>query len=439
MLRLRELLSKAHVIALIAFALRIGFFLFQVHSRPASMGHGVLGGFETVQIATSLATGKGFSSPIGVASGPTAWLTPIFPGLLAGLFKIFGVGSFGAETAIKFLDCLFSSLVCFPLVALGRRLAISSAGVFGAWIWALLPSSILFAAVWVWDTSLTALCLTLLLYFAYGVAASSDWRAWAAYGALCAFSALTNAALLSAVLGFAFFGVYRARSRTAAWLRNASVAAAIFLAGIAPWIVRNEIVFRGQVAFRSNLGLELWLGNNPEVADLWAPWLHPSNKPEEKQRFLLLGEPAYMREKQRLALQFIASHPADTLVFSYRRFMTTWTGGDNYLNDLWQPLPWGLRLDMLLNCSFSMLAFAGLLRLARTRAADVFPFVWLLLSFPMIYYLTHSSPRYRAPLDPSLALLAAYAVVEGSRWLRERMGASGRYTDAAVKIEEARV
>lgn len=420
MLRLREFLFKPHVIALIAFALRVGYFLFKVYSRPPSLGHGIFDGFETVQIATSLATGRGFSSPIAVDSGPTAWLTPVFPCLLAGVFKVLGVGSFRAEVAIKLLDSFFSALVCFPLVALGRRLSVPAVGVLSAWLWALLPSSIFYAVVWVWDTSLSALCLTLLLYYTYTAFETPNWRSWAGYGALCAFAALTNAVLLSALPGFALFGTFRARYHSTAWLRNALIATLVFLVGIAPWIIRNEIVFKGQVAFRSTFGLELWLGNNPQVADLWAPWLHPSNKPEERQRFLLLGEPAYMKEKQRLALEFIASNPADTLVLTYHRFMTTWTGGDNYLNDLWSPLPLSLRLDMLLNCSFSLLSFAGLWMLCRTRAADSAPFVWLLLTFPVAYYITHPSPRYRCPLEPSMAFLAVYAIAGANRWLAQR-------------------
>lgn len=410
MQRWRQFLSNPYVIALVAFALRLGYFVFLVHIRPPSNGHEVLNGFETVQIARSIATGKGFSSPLAFASGPTAWLTPVFPYLLAAVFKIFGIRSLGAEIVIKCLDALFSSLVCLPLVALGRRLAAPLTGVLSAWFWAFLPGSIFFAVVWVWDTSLTTLCLTLLLYFTFVISESPDWRHWFAYGVLWASSTLTNAVVFSALPGLALFAIYRTHKNSALWLRNAVVATIVLLAGVAPWIIRNEIVFHGQVALRSNFPLELWLGNNPQVADLWAPWLHPANDHAERKHFQEIGEAAYMKEKQRAALQFIISHPANAFELTYHRFMTNWTGGENYLNDLRTELPLSLRIDMLLNSAFSLAAFAGLWSLHRNNPSAAIPFAWIMLTFPLVYYITHPAPRYRSPLEPCMAFLAMYAV-----------------------------
>jgi hypothetical protein len=34
------------------------------------------------------------------------------------------------------------------------------------------------------------------------------------------------------------------------------------------------------------------------------------------------------------------------------------------------------------------------------------PFGMVLLIFPMVFYLTHASPRYRFPMDPILVVLA---------------------------------
>lgn len=418
MRRWRDLPCNAYVIAAVAFAVRLGYFAALVHARPAASSRGVLNGFETVQIATSIATGKGFSSPLAFPSGPTAWLTPVFPYLLAGVFKLFGVGSFASELVIKSLDALFSSLVCVPLVALGKRVGAPVAGVLSAWFWAFLPGSILYSIVWVWDTSLTALCLAVLLYFTLVLPELAERRHWLAYGALWAFSVLTNPILLSALPGFALLAIYRARSNNSLWLRNALAASLVLVVGIAPWIIRNEIAFKGQVALRSNFALELWLGNNPQVGELWAPWLHPANDRGERARFQQLGEVAYMKEKQRAALRFIATDPADALEFTYRRFMTNWTGGDNYLNDFQKDLPFKLRVYMLLNCSFSLLSFVGVWVLYRKNPVAAIPFAWVMFTFPLVYYITHPSPRYRIPLEPCMAFLTVYALVSAYRCLR---------------------
>jgi dolichyl-phosphate-mannose-protein mannosyltransferase len=409
--RLQNLLANLYSPYFIAFAaliVRLGCYGLNLWSRPPSH-HGDLFGLETVQIATSLATGKGFSSPLVVDSGPTAWLTPVFPYLLAGIFKIFGVATVGAEIAIKVIDCVFSSLVCVVLVVLGRRLSLPTVGALSAWVWAFLPTSITFATIWVWDTSLSALCMTLLLLLSYDVSDRCGSRYWAGYGAFWAFAALTNPALLSALPGLAGFSAYRSHKNGFGSPRKWLVALVAFLACMAPWIIRNEIVFKGQVAIRSNFGLEFWLGNNVQVADLWAPWRHPFVDPQQRREFLRLGEAAYMKEKQHLALEFIKSHPAEVFQCTYMRFMNNWTGGDNYLNDLWTPLSLKFRMEMLLNCAFSLLAFGGVWRLYRTHGSDAFPFVWILLVYPLVYYITHTSPRYRSPIDPCMAFLAVCA------------------------------
>src|SRR5664280_1449345 len=51
----------------------------------------VYGGFESCRIAASIVSGHGFSSPYGIPTGPTAWLPPVYPYLVAAVFKVLGV------------------------------------------------------------------------------------------------------------------------------------------------------------------------------------------------------------------------------------------------------------------------------------------------------------------------------------------------------------
>src|SRR5580704_16620652 len=48
-------------------------------------------GWEMGRIARALATGFGYSDPFEGHTGPTAWTPPLYPLLLAGVFKLFGV------------------------------------------------------------------------------------------------------------------------------------------------------------------------------------------------------------------------------------------------------------------------------------------------------------------------------------------------------------
>src|SRR6202163_4232115 len=50
-------------------------------------------GWEMGRIARSIALGQGFSSPSDLPTGPSAWAPPVYPYILAGIFKLFGIYS----------------------------------------------------------------------------------------------------------------------------------------------------------------------------------------------------------------------------------------------------------------------------------------------------------------------------------------------------------
>src|SRR5271165_5777710 len=61
--------------------------------RPYSWGYFGFG-WEAGRIARAVALGHGYSDPfIWVRTGPTAWLPPLFPLMIAACFKLFGVYS----------------------------------------------------------------------------------------------------------------------------------------------------------------------------------------------------------------------------------------------------------------------------------------------------------------------------------------------------------
>src|SRR6516225_8045426 len=122
-----------------ALVLRL-FFLYEFfHVQPVPTGNRYVIGYETGSIAASLAAGHGYSSPLYVSSGPTAWITPIYPLLLAGIFKIFGTYTLHASIAIRCFNILCSSLTCYPLVMLGRKLFGNVAAITAGWLWVFLP------------------------------------------------------------------------------------------------------------------------------------------------------------------------------------------------------------------------------------------------------------------------------------------------------------
>src|SRR5881275_2149585 len=93
-------------------------------------------GWEMGRIARSIALGQGFSSPTDLPTGPSAWAPPVYPYILGGVFKLFGVYSFLSAWVILVFNSVFSSLTCLTLYHIGLRLYGISVGRAAAWAWA---------------------------------------------------------------------------------------------------------------------------------------------------------------------------------------------------------------------------------------------------------------------------------------------------------------
>jgi 4-amino-4-deoxy-L-arabinose transferase-like glycosyltransferase len=416
--RALKFLTSSLVIVLIALLARLVYLWAYFHAQA---GHGSYYqiGEELGSIAASIASGHGFSSPLYTASGPTAWSTPVFPYLLAGIFKVFGAHSLHATFAIRLLNVLFSAATTYPVLLIGRKLFGVTSGAVAGWIWAFLPMAITLPVDWAWDMSLAALLLTTALWMTYALETHGDANTWLIYGALWGFAALVNAAVLCVFPGCLLFALYRRRQLAANWVRPALQVALAFALTISPWIIRNQIVFHGKVLFRSNFGLELWLGNNPDVPDSWTWWLHPLDSAKEHDEFFKLGEVAYMEEKRAAAVQFIKTHPADTARFQFHRFMETWTGYRDPFADIWATKIPLLRAELLMNYTLTMFTFLGLLFAYRRIGALSLPLLNAVVFFPIVYYVCHTGARYRHPIDPLLAILSGYAVVSCAAVLYE--------------------
>src|SRR6516225_4821286 len=154
---LPKAVTSLWLIFLLAFGARLGFAWQQERKFPRDVLAPAMFSQETGSIAKSLATGKGFSSPFGKDTGPTAWLTPVYPLLVAGVFRVFGIFTRASFFAVVFLNALFSSGVCVAIFHAAKRIAGLGVASGAAWLWAIFPSAVMMPFEWVWDTSLSAL------------------------------------------------------------------------------------------------------------------------------------------------------------------------------------------------------------------------------------------------------------------------------------------
>lgn len=324
----KRLLSYPTFIVLFAYTARMAVFFYMSH-----MGHATPNpvraflpyGFELGLVARSIAAGHGFSSPLRFGdTGPTAWFTPIYPYLTAGVFKLWGIFSDESRLILETLNCAFGALTVIPIYGIARRVFGKSVAVGAAWAWVFLPASFFFAITWIWDTALAALFLALIFWATLAVREAKSIWPWAGYGALWVTGVLINPSLLSLFPFLAGWALWQSDRGSSSRVKFSAAMLLVFAIGLVPWTIRNYRVFGKFIPLRSNFGLELWLGNNPNVPDTWSPWLHPDDDPAEWAKYKRMGEIAFMAAKEHEAFVFMRTHPGDTLNFIFRRFMETW-------------------------------------------------------------------------------------------------------------------
>jgi len=433
--KLKAVFLSTGFIVVVAFIARMAYCYYDLGIQGATLPDNLPYGGETGAIAAAIAAGRGFSSPLpGVISGPTAWLAPIYPYLLAGIFKLFGIFSYKSSLIIRTIDMAFSAFVCWPVYTIGTRAFGRTAGTLSAWFWAFLPDGIFYSVIWVWDTALAALCLTLLFAATLQIRGRSRTSWWVGYGALWGFSAMVNPSVLSLLPFMAVWALWPLRRNLFLASKLALVSATIFIAAITPWTVRNYVVFNKFIPLRSNFGLELWLSNSPQVPDTFAGYLHPTDDPEEAAKYVRMTEIPYMEEKQSEALAFMRTHPRDTMRFFFRRFADNWLGMWDAPADLWRYLPTFFKLTLAWNCLFSLLSFTGVLLMHRTRNEYSLLFTSVMLIFPVVFYVTHTSGRYRYPMNPVMGLLTVFAIAYPLSRLAKRTSLPHPATESAVEI-----
>ena len=119
---------------------------------------------------------------------------------------------------------------------------------------------------------------------------------------------------------------YRLKRTGQKHILSMSIAALVLVVVVAPWFVRNHLVFKQFIPFRNNFWMEVYQGNTGDTSDVVPAWTRPSENSEEMARFRQMGEINYIEDKRRQAIDFIAVHPITFLWLSSRRVMYTWTG-----------------------------------------------------------------------------------------------------------------
>ncbi len=406
--------SRAWLIILLigAFALRMGF-------CAAKTGIGralerdyleyVLAGQRLVQHGTLV-------SPLILAdtdTTPSSLLPPAYAALVAGVYALFGTGTFVATLTLQVINALATSLAVLGVFFITRRLA----GDRAAWVAALVATvnPTLFGYTHlIWDTSLFTLGVVVTVWLSLRLSSrGTRWRNWFGFGLWLGALAMLNPALTVAYP----FLVLWPLSNSCGWrlrpiVRGLAVTVLGWLVVITPWTLRNYHHFGELMYIRGGLALELWLGVCPE-ADMDGSAVYtrqfPLKNDTAQRRVASIGERAYIEECRARAMKAVSADPGRLVRLIAVRLVDYW-GGTVYSHSPPGAGGWPRSLSRA-GVTFFMLAEVILVAaflLTRPRAGRDVP--WLLatvISFSLVYCLTHVQIRFRAPTEPIMAILLA--------------------------------
>jgi 4-amino-4-deoxy-L-arabinose transferase-like glycosyltransferase len=384
--------------------------LLRVFAAWVALGHGPKGtffsrGLEMSFMADSLAHGHGLSSPFGGATGPTAMFAPVYPLLMAGLFRVFGSYSMGAAMGIVAIQIVANLVAIWLMMWVARRQFDGRVALVAGLVWTLSPPLWWLPTIY-WDTTITVCLLLGVVALALRVVDEPGGWLWECFGMLCGATALFNPALVPTLVGVFAVVCWRGRGGRLK-LTHAVVAAVVFVLVFSVWPIRNARVLHAFVPLRTAPGLDLWMGNHAGASGYLETAQFPIYDHRELAEYEEMGEVAYTHEKGVLAMSYIEEHPGIFATLTARRVVRFWLGTGT--RD-------GSALFVVHAVATTALGLVGVWMLVRRRRwMLVMLFAVPLVLFPLPYYVTHAEFRFRIVIDQLLTLLGAYAVVEMGR------------------------
>jgi hypothetical protein len=351
-------------------------------------------------LANSLLHGQGYSSPFGGSTGPTAFIAPGYPTLIAAIFFVFGTYSFASAIVIMVLQTFVSLLTIWLMMWIARDTMDDGTAKLAGGFWAVsLP--LIFIPTIFWETSISACALTGMIALALRSRRTPTTRTWILMGAVCGIVGLINPALLPSLLAILGWVAYQTWKTYRAGLFVGLLA--LLLVFVA-WPIRNAYRFHAFIPLRSTVGFELWMGNRPGATGFLDESLFPMFNKLEFANYVAKGEVAYTQGKSEVAKEYIRENPGIFIRMSLRRMFRFWTGTGNST---------GSTFYMIHSVLTSGLGIIGIVFLYRRGKRDFLALVALpLLLFPLPYYITHAEFRYRLVIDPIVTILAAFAVMQ---------------------------
>jgi hypothetical protein len=370
---------------------------------------------EYYSIAKAMVAGRGFADPFRSETGPTAWMPPVLPVILAGLHWV-------ADGNVEAVTALFVLLQDLTLIGTGILIVLLARQTTGLrWF----PLALFVGALTFYfrhcfqfthDCWIVLAALDLLIAgVVWGRPLEVSRRraaVWGIFGGLCAMTS-PIVGLCWAVLTMAS-GVQRGRRV------RFTIAVVMSILTVAPWVVRNYVLFGRFIPVKSNLAYELYQSQVLQPGGVLRGNIfgsHPyATDGEERWEYRRVGEMAYLDKKMQLFKEALHQQPMDFVERMANRFFaatleyTPFDAGEEvrrpwmmWLSRLTYPLPFLSLLVLLIAIPWRPLSGAeGIV-------------VGVYLTYLLPYVIISYYDRYKFPLLAAEVILVVWAV---SRFFR---------------------
>lgn len=287
-------------------------------------------GYEYGAVGTALAQGRGFSDPFSIGSGATAWVSPLLPAIIGGVFYIANfkiMGTYWILHLIKIFSLGFGTGLIWNVLQKSHR---GFASVFYLWMGILfylhctelLPTYhdewliflIISLGFWAWHQP-TSFSSRIVLLLSFAAAALCNPILW---GALFLVMLVFNFKPFEYLGQTRKVGLHKPKTffdRNPFW-----IAASVSFLLIIGWSARNWIQLGILAPIKSNSGYEIFqaqVTSRSGVLDYSIFVKHPITlTSKEHQAYAALGETAFIRTRSDMALRSILADPIDF----FRRF-----------------------------------------------------------------------------------------------------------------------
>ncbi len=415
--------KKRLLLSMVAVAFLLRFVVVALVFRDVAapgVDHGEFG-WEMGWVARSLATHQGFSSPFYPATGPTALMPPLYPFLLAGVFRLFGVYTAASAAVILSINSLLSALTCVPVYLTAARAFDRRTALWAGWLWSLYPFAIYFSADRVWDYALTGLLFSCCLWLALRLQQPAPPRLWITFGLLFSLTCLSNPSVTLLFPIFLLAAVFSNRRSPRPALVGCLAAALAFTCSLAPWTARNYATFHTLIPVRNGFWLEFEAGNHGDTSNSNPPSVHPASNADAMARYQQQGEAVFLDQSRIRSQAYVLAHPGWFAQVTARRFVRFWTSFWSLDPIYRQQEPFDIPATFYCSAMLALLLY-GLWQRRHHITPQLTLYLAILALFPIPYYLTHSSPDYRQPIEPELITLVACGLLALMRRVKANQG-----------------